>query len=150
MANRAIFLPFATVDDIRADLADTQQRLDRLDDRPAVSVERREELRLILLRGRDRLLGQLAEMEAEAYPPDPLDIRAVSRKLDLELALQSVAADLAEIEGKLRADIIRCCDGRAEFCESYGCSTIEDIANRLQAIRREAISVRDERVQESS
>jgi hypothetical protein len=60
----AIFLPLATADDIRADLADTQQRLDRLDDRPAVSVERREELRLILLRGRDRLLGQLAEMEA--------------------------------------------------------------------------------------
>ncbi len=66
----------------------------------------------------------------------------------VEPALAALAALLAEreerekalraLEAELRDYVADCCAGREQFCESYGCSTIERIADRLDAITQPA------------
>lgn len=62
-------MPLCSLDEVRAERADTQARLDRLYDRPAVSPEhavRREECRARLESWLAQFDAQIAEMEAAA------------------------------------------------------------------------------------
>jgi hypothetical protein len=57
-------MPLLTVDEVRAELEDTNRSLLRLGEGLVVDPERREERRLILVRWRDRLHAQLDDMVA--------------------------------------------------------------------------------------
>jgi hypothetical protein len=59
-----MMLPLLNLEETRAELAEIEDGLARMDDKPAVDVARREELRTRRLGWRDGLRAQVAELEA--------------------------------------------------------------------------------------
>lgn len=58
-------LPLCTIDEVRAELADTEASIDRIGAGRIVSLERRNERLTVLRRWQQRLTDQLRQMEAQ-------------------------------------------------------------------------------------
>jgi hypothetical protein len=63
LADTGFILPLCTLDEVRAELADTERSIVRLGDFPVVNLDRRVERLSILNRWRTKLAAQVKAME---------------------------------------------------------------------------------------
>lgn len=59
-------LPLCSIDEVREELEDTENKIRKTLDRPVMNQERRDEYMAVLRRWRDRLTTQLEDMAATA------------------------------------------------------------------------------------
>lgn len=62
----AYILPLCSIDEVRAELEDSETKIRKTLDRPVVNAEKRAEYMAVLNRWRDRLKAQLDHMAATA------------------------------------------------------------------------------------
>lgn len=85
----------------------------------------------------DSLVARLADAERECSERVAAELGWDGATTALERAearLRVTEEALREEEARLRAEVADCCGDKRQFCESYGCSTLRDIADRLAAL----------------